>query len=270
MCRVPRGKTKEIVKVYSIVAVDDGGARQRFAEVCVEDCVSIEVNSVPIVHLKITPDDLEAFAIGHLVCEGIVPSFEAIDSIAIEYPVLRVSVREIDDDALRAPMEVRSAGAGLRSSSACEGPPLGPGIEIDVDTLFEGTRLVHHASPIWRRTGGTHCTVILDRDGSLVSGAEDIGRHNSIDKAVGKALMQGVDPGRCFMVCTGRLPADMVAKAYHAGVTIMVSNNAPFSSGIELAERVNMTIAGFARPPRASIYTHPERIIIPVPSGDAS
>ncbi len=96
--------------------------------------------------------------------------------------------------------------------------------------------------------------------GQIRSAAEDIGRHSSVDKAVGKAFLSGVNPEECFMVCTGRLPADMVAKVYRAGISLVVSNNAPFSSGIALAERMHMTLVGFARPPRMSIYTHPERI----------
>ncbi len=261
---------RDTVKSCPIIAVDEYGARSAFAKVCVEDCISIMVDSVPAIHLKATPDDIEALTVGHLVCEGIVPSFEAIESISIDYPFIWVSASEINKEVIRAQAEIRSSGMGLRLSSECRGAPLGRGIKIDLDTLFEGTRRVHQASPIWKNTGGTHCTVLLDEEGGVLSAAEDIGRHNSIDKAVGKALMGECNLERCFMVCTGRMPADIVAKAYRAGISILVSNNAPFVSGIEFAERMNMTLAGFARPPRVSIYTCPTRIHIPSASRDSA
>jgi FdhD protein len=121
-------------------------------------------------------------------------------------------------------------------------------------------RSINECAPLWKITGGTHCAVILDECGKVKSAIEDMGRHNAVDKAVGKALLAGVDVSRCFMVCTGRLPAGMVAKAYRAGISILASNTAPFSTGICLARQVNMTLAGFVRPPRAMFYSVPERI----------
>jgi FdhD protein len=254
---------KQILRKSAVIAVDVNGARATVVEVCIEDCISILLNSLSVAYLKVTPADLEAFAVGHMICEGFVPSYQDIRSVVIDYPEIHVTVPEIEEQILGSPTEIRSAGSGLRTADNCRLTPLGSGIRIDLETLFEGTRLTHQASPIWKRTGGTHCTVILDQNGGVISAAEDVGRHNSIDKAVGKAVLQGNDLTRCFMVCTGRLPADMVAKAFRAGISILVSNNAPFSSGIDFAEEVNMTLAGFARPPKVSIYTHPERICIP-------
>jgi FdhD protein len=134
---------------------------------------------------------------------------------------------------------------------------------ISLDTLFSGMKKLNDNASLWRITGGTHCTVILDESGNLICGFEDMGRHNSVDKAIGRALLDRVSLSRCFMACTGRLPAGMVAKAYRAGIPIVASNTAPFSTGICLARQVNMTLAGFVRPPRAMIYSVPERILLP-------
>jgi FdhD protein len=228
--------------------------------VCTEDNITIHLNGHPLTSLKITPDDFPAFAVGFVICEGLVPDMGSIREVSINLPDIMVTAPGSASYEKEHLIEIRSAGVGISTPAGYQGQPLGPGISISVDTLFNATNLVHETSSVWKATGGTHCTAILDVDGRLISSAEDIGRHNSVDKAVGKALLAGVDLSRCFMVCTGRLPADMVAKAYRAGITIMVSNNAPFSSGIDLAERMNMTLAGFARPPKVSIYSHPERI----------
>jgi FdhD protein len=128
------------------------------------------------------------------------------------------------------------------------------------ETILESMGRVNDYSVIWKRTGGMHCSLILQEDGEVVCGVEDMGRHTTVDKAVGIALLQGVDLGRCYLVCSGRLPVDMVAKVYRAGIPVMVSNNAAFAGGIEFAERANMTLAGFVRPPRMTLYTGAHRI----------
>ena len=94
----------------------------------------------------------------------------------------------------------------------------------------------------------------FDGTGGIVSYAEDIGRHNSMDKAVGKALMLGKDLTQCYMVCTGRMAGGMVAKAYRAGTPILISNTAPFSTGIDLARQV---LEGAGRHLDGPAHPHP-------------
>ncbi|MDG6257785.1 MAG: formate dehydrogenase accessory sulfurtransferase FdhD [Methanomicrobiaceae archaeon] len=249
-----------LTRDHRIIAVREDGAGPANVQVCIEETVTLSLNGRPVITLKITPADLESFAVGFLVCEGLISDPSCIAAVEIDLPIIAVSA---DTDACVGndhPLETRSAGTGIRHPQEIAGPPLGKGITIDKAVLFEGIRQVHETASVWRSTGGTHCTILVDAEGTIRSSAEDIGRHSSVDKAVGHAILSGVTPGECFMVCTGRLPGDMVAKAYHAGISIVVSNNAPFSSGIALAERMAITLVGFARPPRMSIYTHPERI----------
>ncbi|HPX73476.1 MAG TPA: formate dehydrogenase accessory sulfurtransferase FdhD [Methanoregulaceae archaeon] len=245
---------------HEILAISEDTAERKTVPVCIEDTVTITLNGIPVTTLKITPLDLDSFAVGFLICEGILGNPGCITSIDINPPLLSVTAEESTLEGHAPAVEIRSAGVGISPRQELSGPALADGFTIERNILFEGTRQVHEAATVWRSTGGTHCTILVDNRGHILSAAEDIGRHTSVDKAVGKALLSGIDPGHSFLVCTGRLPGDMVAKAYRAGIPIVVSNNAPFSSGISLAERMNMTLVGFARPPRMSIYTHPERI----------
>jgi len=249
-----------MTREHTVVSVKEDRVEEALVHVCLEENISLYLNDTHITTLKITPQDLEAFAIGFLICEGLVRDPGDISDVFIDIPDIKVQARPCIHNADEISLEVRSAGVGIRHPQGITGPPLGKGIGIDVATLFEGTRQVHEIASVWQLTGGTHCTILVDHEGVVRSAAEDIGRHSSVDKAVGKALLSGIAPSECFMVCTGRLPADMVAKAYRAGISLIVSNNAPFASGIELADRMNMTLVGFARHPRMSIYTHPERI----------
>jgi FdhD protein len=253
--------TEKVVTMdHQIIAVREDTVEPATVQVCIEDTVTLALNGRPVTTLKITPSDLESFALGFLVCEGLVPDISSITDVVIDPPLISVTADTCSCSEQGPSLEVRSAGIGIRHVKGVTGPPLGDGIGIDKSVLFEGTRQVHETASVWRSTGGTHCTILVDAGGRIRSAAEDIGRHSSVDKAGGKGLLSGINPEECFMVCTGRLPADMVAKAYRGGISIVVSNNAPFSSGIALAERMHMTLVGFARPPRMSIYTHPERI----------
>ncbi len=247
---------------YEVLAVGSGSIERTCEEICVEESVNVIVNGRRITRLAITPEDLSAFVTGYLVCEGIVGSPEDIQTIHVEFPDIHVTATGIPHD-LDITMEIRSSGCpGVVAQGDILNTPLRNDIRISLETLFSGMNQINLRASTWRRTGGTHCTVLLDAEGRVIASAEDMGRHSSVDKAVGKALLAGHDLNRCFMVCSGRLPAGMVAKAYRAGICILASNNAPFTSGIDLARRVNMTLVGFARPPRAIIYSAPERIIL--------
>ncbi len=246
---------------YRVVRVERDRAGETDAEVCVEDSVNLLVNGIRVASLTITLADLEPFALGYLICEGLVRSREEVKKIEIEYPNINVTVDTFNNDDAHLWMEIRSSGCvGVRAAWADIDEPMKSDVSVDKDVIFHSLGLVNDLAGLWKNTGGTHCSIIFDSGGGLVSYAEDIGRHNSIDKAVGKALMSGRKLNDCFLVCTGRMPAGMVAKAYRAGLPIVVSNTAPFTTGIDLARRLEMTLVCFARPPRMFIYSKPERI----------
>jgi FdhD protein len=253
-----------ITQDYDIIDIDGEIIAETRAEVCVEESVNLLVNGTRLASLTITPQDLEAFAYGYLICEGIVPGISSIEEVRIEYPDIHTRVLSISPEFTPGTIEIRSSGCvGIRTTWASLTEQLGDGITIDLPTLFRGMQRINEYAPLWKVTGGTHCSIILDGQGRVISAIEDIGRHNSVDKAVGKALLDGIDLSRCFMVITGRLAAGMVAKVYRAGITILASNTAPFSTGVCLARQVNMTLAGFTRPPRVTLYSHPWRILLP-------
>jgi len=123
-----------------------------------------------------------------------------------------------------------------------------------VDRLNESAKL-------WRRTGATHTSIICDVDGKILASCEDVSRSSSVDKTVGAALLAEVDLSGCALITSGRLSGVMVAKAARAGFPILVSRSAPMNSGVELAEKIGMTLVAFARSPRLYVYAGEERII---------
>ncbi len=115
--------------------------------------------------------------------------------------------------------------------------------------------------PGFARTGGLHATGLFDRDGRVLVTHEDVGRHNAMDKVVGRALLDGLVPlGERILCVSGRLSFELVQKAAVAGAPILVGVGAPSSLAIELAAERGMTLCGFARRERVNVYTHAERI----------
>jgi FdhD protein len=257
-------KKDAVTREYEIVDITERGVEKTWVEVSVEDSVNLLLNGTRVASLTLTPKDLNAYAYGYCICEGLVSSINEITSVTVAHPDIFVTTDNPSCDASSRTTEIRSSGCvGVKTTWESLTKPLPDGYSVDLQTIFDAMIKIHHLAKTWRITGGTHCTVILDGQGEIKSAMEDMGRHNSVDKAVGRALIEDVDLSQCFMVCTGRLPAGMVAKAYRAGIPILVSNTSPFSTGICLARQVNMTLAGFARPPRMMIYSAPDRVIIP-------
>jgi FdhD protein len=117
------------------------------------------------------------------------------------------------------------------------------------------------SQPAFARTGGVHATGLFDQAGELLIAREDVGRHNAMDKIIGRALLDGLLPlaGRILCV-SGRLSFELVQKAAVAGAPILIGVGAPSSLAIELAADRNMTLGGFARGGNISIYTDLDRI----------
>ncbi|HJJ37535.1 MAG TPA: formate dehydrogenase accessory sulfurtransferase FdhD, partial [Methanocorpusculum sp.] len=111
----------------------------------------------------------------------------------------------------------------------------------------------------WDKTGALHCAVLYYQ-GKIVFNANDIGRHNAVDKVIGYMTIHHLPPSECVLGCTGRMPQGMVAKAANAGIPVIISRAAATISGAALAERSGITLICFTRPPRFTVYSHPERI----------
>jgi FdhD protein len=132
-------------------------------------------------------------------------------------------------------------------------------LKIPAKVIIDGVQRLSQM-PLYSRTGGTHCAILFAPDGQLLCSSEDIGRHNSVDKTIGGALMKRVDFRRCWLAVSGRLPADMVVKPALVGIPLVASISAPTLNGVRTGEKSGMTVVGFVRGGRLNCYSHPERI----------
>ena len=251
-----------VTRTYEVIRVTGDSAEDTTVEVCSESRIIFYLNGVVIGDLSITPIDLKPFTLGYLICEGYLTGIDQIEEITIDLPEIRVTAC-IDRGEVPGSFSKNSSGGSCRDLLPNnQHDALPDTLRLKSEMILRSMSHVDEYSVIWRRTGGMHCSLIIDENGEVVCGVEDMGRHTTVDKAVGMALLKGVNLQTCYLVCSGRLPVDMVAKAYRAGIQVMVSNNAAFAGGIEFAKKVNMTLAGFVRPPKMTIYTGSQRIVI--------
>lgn len=249
-----------VVRSYPVILIDNDRFLQDTVSICIEEQIRISINDQHIATMVATPDELTEFAVGFVVDEGILRGFHEIQSVRVDGT--SVNLQTVPGVLIGKPdIEVRSSGGlGNVKLDNSESPPLLDCSVFTIDSIFLAVDLLHDLSSTWKKTGGTHSAIILSGDNELVAYAEDMGRHTAIDKVIGKALMKGVSLSSCCLTCTGRLPAGMIQKAYRVGIPLIISNNAPFSSGIDLANQLNLTVVGFVRKPRATIYSGTHRI----------
>ena len=230
----------------------------------VEAPVSLTINGEVWVSLMCTPVHLEALAVGFLFNEGMIDSMEEVSDVRVCEHGDNVDVW-LTHTPEKPTKWTRTSGCsgGMtavdsitrpKSAAALNGLAL-PASQIGqlVDMLFE-------AQELYRETGGVHTSALSDGEKIILS-AEDIGRHNTLDKIAGLCLMQNIQPGRRILITTGRISSEMLQKAVRFGASILISRTSPSSLSIELAEKWGVTLIGYARRNRFNLYAHPERIL---------
>jgi FdhD protein len=184
------------------------------------------------------------------------------------------AIAQADEDAVEIDCDAGAfVGRGLLATAACgvcgraaiadlelRAREVAADTTISASVLAELPAKLAAAQDVFAATGGLHAAALVTTDGTLVAAREDVGRHNAVDKLVGWALAEGVDPAQHVLVLSGRAGYELVQKAIMLGVPIVASVSAPSSLAIELAERFRVALAGFVRGARANLYAHAWRI----------
>ena len=232
-------------------------------EVAIEEPLEIRVDGAPLAVTMRTPDHDEELALGFLYGEGLIaearpagPTHDfANNTVEVSGPLAR-------DPSARSFYTTSSCGVcgkGALEEVAIHADPLPDGLTIEralLAVLPERLR-----QPGFQRTGGLHATGLFTPDGELRLVREDVGRHNAMDKVIGRALQEGLLPLHHHVLCvSGRLSFELVQKAAVAGAPVLVGVGAPTSLAVELAQDRGLTLAGFARRGSVNVYTRPDRV----------
>jgi len=234
------------------------GAAGESDAVIVERAVELVLGGRVLVRIQCLPERLEDLAVGFLRTEGLIESPRAIAGCRVAPDGGRIEVRaDVDPDRLVLFRErvATSSGCGSGASAAADAlPRLTSDARFAPEDILGRMKDLLQASALFRETGGVHAAAITDGR-TLRVFAEDIGRHNAVDKAVGAALRQGADLAALALLTTGRASSDIVAKAVRAGIPAVVSRGAVTSRAIELGRSADAAVVGFARGDRMNVYT---------------
>jgi FdhD protein len=141
-------------------------------------------------------------------------------------------------------------------------PPLESDFRTTSETILARMRDLQGAARLYNLVRGVHTAVLCDVERLLFS-AEDVGRHNAVDKIAGKALQAGIDTRDCLLLTSGRISSEMLSKARRMNIPVVVSRTAPTSTAVRLAEAWNICIVGYVRRGGMRVYTHPQRLNLP-------
>ncbi|HKG03472.1 MAG TPA: formate dehydrogenase accessory sulfurtransferase FdhD [Conexibacter sp.] len=238
----------------------DGDVRD---EVAVEEPLEIRIDGAPLSVTMRTPGHDEELALGFLHGEGLIDAPHAAGPTAdFAANVVEVAGPLLRDPGSRSFYTTSSCGVcgkgaleevAVAAPSASDGPLVPRALLAALPDRLQ--------QPTFARTGGLHATGLFASDGELLVVREDVGRHNAMDKVVGRALLDGLLPLRERILCvSGRLSFELVQKAAVAGAPILVAVGAPSSLAIELAADRGMTLCGFARGQTVNVYTGAERV----------
>jgi FdhD protein len=231
--------------------------------VAVEEPLEIRVDGQPLAVTMRTPGHDEELALGFLYGEGLIDGPRqagltddlAANTVNVAGPLTR-------DPTQRRFYTTSSCGVcgkGALEEVAVHSAPLPNGPVVHRSLLASLPDRLEQ--PTFSRTGGLHATGLFDPHGTLLLTREDVGRHNAMDKVIGRALLDGLVPlGERILCVSGRLSFELVQKAAVAGAPILVGVGAPSSLAISLADDRGLTLLGFARNNRANLYTHPHRV----------
>ena len=246
------------------------GIRKTIGEpVATEVPINIYVNERYLITLLATPSLQRELALGWLFDEGVLRSLEEIREVTVEgNDVTVLTKKPLGEERLRVVGVTRilttacglSINKFLKVMNETGETLIRSDYRVRADEIIRMTQELDGQSRLFKSTGGTHASAIFE-EGRLVAFAEDIGRHNAVDKTIGIALQSRVDFSRCVLVSSGRQPADMVLKAGRMGIPILASKASPIRSGIIAAKKTGVTLICFVRRKRMNIYTYPERVL---------
>ncbi len=227
---------------------------------------TLKVNDIEIATLLASPSQLLELAVGYLFVEGFILSKSDIKDIVVNDKALfaRVETKnKITEEEIKK-NRVITSGCGRNISfynvedfKNC--PPIQSDLIIEASHAMALMKEFQNKSEIFKTTGGVHSAALCEKD-KIVALAEDIGRHNAVDKIVGGLILKGEDPKNKFLLLSGRISSEMLLKAARIGIPIIISRSAPTDMAVRLAKQLKITLVGFARGSRMNVYSEGERI----------
>ncbi len=231
--------------------------------VALEKRLRVSVNGKEIIGLYCTPSMIRELITGFFLTEGIIKGDFCLDEIAVRY--------EEEEIAADIPAKGEIRTEGFTVTSGCIGgitfitqrhfKKITDDFFIEANALERIFKEFQNEGELYRLTGCVHSAALSDGVNILVF-AEDIGRHNAVDKVIGHSILEGIPFNNKIMLVSGRLSSEIVSKCVRWGIPVVASRTAPTDLAITVAETYGITLVGFVRGDRMNIYTNTQRIVI--------
>ena len=235
--------------------------------VIVEIRLTLFVDDLELVQLMCSPHQLNALVVGFLYLEGLIEGADDID-------MMRVCLEDRVAEVRLGRRLVEVPKRKIITSGCTGGTSFGAYLDDldrfrlpDDDVRVEPVRVygllrqLYERAQLYRQSGGVHTSILADLQGEVIVVAEDIGRHNTLDKIQGECLLRGVPTRQRMLLSSGRISSEMLLKAAIMGVPIVGSRTSPTQLAVSIAERLNITVIGYIRSASMNVYTHPWRIL---------
>ncbi len=240
-------------------------------DIATEVPVALVYNGVAHAVMMVTPLDLEDFALGFSMSEGIIEHTEDMLSIEIrEEDKGLLLTMQIPEESFIGVLRRKRNLTGSTSCSLCGIESLEEAIrpissiqsnlKIPFSAIYKAYGNLHEYQPEKLITGAVHGAAFVDTEGNIILAREDVGRHNALDKVIGAATKENIDPQSGFVLLTSRCSFEMVQKTVAFGAPVLIAISAPTTLAVELAEDANLTLVALARKENFTVFSHAERI----------
>lgn len=258
----------ELLSEHKILKFDSSRGEFKLVNdvIVVEDLVNLYINNGLYTVFHCLPLQIRELSIGHLLTEGIIARIEEILETKVHGKNIYVKLARnlphknkekiqfistmCGEGRFKVPPRTLRAARKLKFNRT----------KFHTEIIFTAAKTLNSRASIFRVSGGTHAAAILDKNGMLIAFAEDISRHNAVDKVIGEAALKKADLGETLLASTGRLTSEIVIKTLQVGIPVLASLSAPTDKGVKLAETLGLTLIGFIRGKHFNIYSSPERI----------
>jgi FdhD protein len=230
-----------------------------------EQLVTIYVNGQELATIMCSPLQLEALAIGFLFNESVIESYDEIGLVRrnVAGTVIDILLTHNDFNPPRRMILTSGCGGGVTWQQLSDTyPALESEFSTSTKIILQRMQELKGAARLYNLVRGVHIAVLSDVS-RLLANAEDVGRHNAIDKVAGQALMSAISTRDCILLTSGRISSEMLGKARRMQIPVVASRTAPTSITVQLADAWKICVVGYVRQGSMRVYTHPSRLGLP-------
>lgn len=222
----------------------------------------IYVNGQELAKFMCTPHRLDELALGFLRSESIIQQLDDIEVLTTSAShCVDIWLKDTGFSLPTRPIITSGCGGGVTFDDLSQRHvPLNTNTTIKPEQIFSLMKKLHEAAELYQEARGVHTSALSDGDRLLLV-AQDVGRHNTIDRLWGQALKQGLRTDSRILLASGRISSEMLTKAAKMGVPIIISRTSPTSLSVDLGQAWNITVIGYARGNSYRVYTAPERVV---------